>query len=250
MGAFAWEFPGASDGTPEIGFTSKGPRTSDNIAPDLREIAAQLNLSRHDYSCPGYGPYVRPCDNIFFEAWRSYAVERGASIGGWIVWSLLLIAIPMALLSITQEWMVRRRPYWMRCRCLFLRRYCPCPKGTKEEIEALDDFTWDKVRLAYWVLTACYFILPALHESLATMFFLKFLGYIDGRLPEGWTMNARRGTAASTMLWCASGFSTLSALCMLVKWRLSRRPKGWMEEQSLGQLEESTSEEDTPRYTD
>lgn len=231
-----------------MGFTSIGPRFSNNAGEDLRAIAAKLNLAPNDWQCPGYGPYVRPCDNIFFEAWRSYGVDRGTAIDGWVAWAMLFLALPLALLAIAQEWMIRKRPYWMRCRCIILKSWCPCPKGTKEEIEMLDDFTWDKVRVSYWGLTAGYFVLAALHEKLAIVFFMKFLEYIDGRLPTGWTMNARKGAAGPTMLWCAAGFTTFSAVCMVVKWRLSRRSKVWMEEQSLGQLGDAAKGD--ARYTD
>lgn len=161
---------------------------------------------------------------------------------GWLTWIMILSAIVIGILTLAQEWMIRRRPYWMRCMCVIGKRFCPCPTGTKEEIEQMDDYAWDKVRLAYWSLTAAYFSLPAVQCTFISYFLVNYYGYAEKRLPEGVTMNLRKNTKVQTILWVASMVSVVNALCILVKWRLSRQPKGWMDEQTLGQLEQSAGD--------
>ncbi|CAM1504411.1 Fc.00g020020.m01.CDS01 [Cosmosporella sp. VM-42] len=259
VGSFAWEYPTAPEGIPKVGFTSTGPRFFSNIVSDLQNIALKLDLPRNEWDCPRPGPYAPSCDNIFYEAWRSFATEKGILLGSWITWFMSIAAILLTTMAISHEWMIRYRPYWMRCRCWILKRYCPCPKGTKEEIEKTDDHVWDKIRVSYWGLVAGYFILPASHATFGSIFLVKFIGYFDDRLPEELSMNARRRTTGSMLLWGAAVLSTVSFLCMLGRWVLSRRPKGWMEEQSLGQLGDALERDHEPalhsrtesgRYTD
>lgn len=261
VGSFSWEYPNAPEGIPTVGFTSTGPRFSSDILNDLHDVATQLHLPRSDWDCPQPSSSAPSCDNMFFEAWRTFYSIRGFSVGGGVTWIMLVSAVLLTALALAQEWMIRKRPYWMRCRCIVLKRYCLCPKGTKEEIEQLDDFVWDKIRLAYWACVSVYFLAPAAQVKFTSVFFLKFLNYIDRRLPEGISMNPRANETPVRMLWVAFAASMLGTMCMLVKWRMSRRPKGWMENQSLGQLQDPLLDEDgelghasrgeeTGRYTD
>ncbi|KAH7001423.1 hypothetical protein EDB80DRAFT_722234 [Ilyonectria destructans] len=243
VNSFSWEYPTAPEGIPKAGFASRGLRFSSSIASDLRKIAADLELPQKSYDCPSPGPYGKPCENVFFEAWRSFATVNGVPVFGWLTWIMLFSAILMGTLTIAQEWSIRKRPYWMRCRCLIGKRFCPCPTGTREEIEQLDDHVWDKVRLWYWGLTAAYFALPAVQGTITSIFLPHFISYMEERLPEGISMNVRRNMKGEMMLWGAFVASQVSALCMVVKWRLSRRPKGWMDGQSLGHLERSSGDE-------
>lgn len=137
----------------------------------------------------------------------------------------------------------------MRCRCIIGKRWCPCPKGTKEEIENHDDFVWDKVRLSYWTLSAAYFGTAAAHACVTSVFFVKFLGFLEERLPEGISMRPRRRIASEVLLWVAFGIRCFSALCMAIRWKLSRRPKGWLDEQSVG-LDGNSGRPGDARYTD
>lgn len=153
-----------------------------------------------------------------------------------MTWIMLISALLLGIQVTAQEWMIKKRPYWMRCRCFVLKRYCSCPSGTREEIEQLDDHVWDKVRASYWGLLAVYFLLPAFQAAFSAIIFLRWMGYLEGRLPEGFSMNARRSMKGEALLWVAFLSSSASALCMVVKWLRSRRPKGWMEDQNLPPL--------------
>ncbi|KAK7415528.1 hypothetical protein QQZ08_012326 [Neonectria magnoliae] len=234
---FAREYPDAPEGTPSAGIASRGLRFSSDILQDLHKIAADVQLPPDSYDCPRLGGFAPKCKNGFFEAWRSFAVADGLPIIGWLTGIMLISAVVLFTLTIASEWMIRKRPYWMRCRCIVLKRFCPCPTGTKEEIEKLDDHVWDRIRLAYWALTAAYFLLPAAQGTFNTIFLLRYIAYMEDRLPEGISMEAKRNMTGEMTLWAAFLSSAVSTLCMLVKWRLSRRPKGWMDEQSLGPLE-------------
>ncbi|KPM36487.1 hypothetical protein AK830_g10093 [Neonectria ditissima] len=243
VNAFAWEYPDAPDGIPTAGVASRGLRFSADIVEDLHRIAADAQLPPDSYDCPRLGGFVPTCKNVFFEAWRSYAVAGGLPIVGWLSLVMLVSAVALFALTVATELMIWKRPYWMRCRCVFLKRCCPCPKGTKAEIEKLDDHVWDSVRLSYWGLTAAYFLLPAAQGAFNSMLLLRYMAYIEERLPEGISMEAERNMTGEMTLWAAFLSSAVSALCMLAKWRLSRRPTGWMDEQNLGQLERSSVDE-------
>ncbi|KAF7553781.1 hypothetical protein G7Z17_g3402 [Cylindrodendrum hubeiense] len=256
VNSFAWEYPQAPEGVPKVGYVSRGIHFSSDIVKDLHKIAADLKLPQESYDCPHPGPWAEHCENVFFEAWRSFATMNGIPIYGWLTWIMLFSALVVCIITIANEWIIRKRPYWMRCRCFIGKRYCPRPTGTKEELEQLDDQVWDTVRLCYWALTAAYFLLPAGHGTFHAIFLPHFMGYIEERMPEGFSMNPRRNMKGEIMMWGAFVASTVSTLCMLVKWRLSRRPKGWMDDQSLGHLERSSGDEPdetipaAPRGTD
>ncbi|KAH7156447.1 hypothetical protein EDB81DRAFT_880765 [Dactylonectria macrodidyma] len=243
VNSFAWEYPTAPEGVPKVGFASRGLHLSHNIRHDLDKIAADLGLPKESYDCPGYGDYATHCKSVFFEAWRSYAFHGGIPMIGWLTWVMIFSAIVLGTLTLAQEWMIRKRPYWMRCKCIFGKRFCPCPTGTKEEIEQLDDHAWDKVRLAYWGLGAAYFALPAVQSTFISFFLIRYISHAEERLPQGVTMNLRRNTKVEMILWAAFMVSVASVLCIFIKWCLSRRPKGWMNEQTLGQLEQSAGDE-------
>lgn len=236
MGSFSWEYPNAPEGTPTIGFTSTGPHFSANIVKDLRSVATKLDLPRKDWDCPRSGSSARSCENIFFQVWRTAFAVGGFPLVNPFIWIMLVAAVYLTALRIAQEWMIRKRPYWMRCRCIILKRYCPYPNGTREEIEKMDDFVWDKIRLLSWALIVVYYFFPAVHAGLDSAYVSRVLNNIDGGLPEGISMNPRTNEAPLIVLWVAFALSTMAALCMLVKWTLSRRPKGWMEERDLAQV--------------
>ncbi|KAH7273470.1 hypothetical protein B0J15DRAFT_588798 [Fusarium solani] len=247
--SFGWEYPNAPKNLPKAGITSSGLRWSSNIVNDLHQIARDLNLPQDTWDCPKFGAYEDPCGNIFFEAWRSYMVHNGMPISSWLLWVMVTSALVLGSWTMVQEWMIQKRPHWMRCRCIIGKRWCPCPKGTKEEIENHDDFVWDKVRLSYWTLSAAYFGTAAAHACVTSVFFVKFLGFLEERLPEGISMRPRRRIASEVLLWVAFGIRCFSALCMAIRWKLSRRPKGWLDEQSVG-LDGNSGRPGDARYTD
>jgi len=79
---------------------------------------------------------------------------------------LHLSAVVVGLLFVA-EWMIRRKKWWMRCQCpSFLKRFCPLPKGTKEEVEGLDEHAWDRLSVCLFWTAAAYVLLPALHGLL------------------------------------------------------------------------------------
>lgn len=226
---------------------------------DLHNIATALGIPRDDWDCPSPGRFAEPCSNVFFEAWRTYFYSSFGGLTGFLMWIMLLAAAILATTTILQEWAIKQKPYWMRCRCFVLKRYCPCPTGTKEEIEALDEHAWDKVRLSYWGMVMLYFLLPLLHGLITIHFFKDYLRYIDQRLPEGLDLNVTHGAAVKVALWVAFGASALSFSCILVKWWMSRRARGWMEQQALRELQIDRGDDDdatpatedgAPKYTD
>lgn len=255
--AFAWEYPTAPSALPAAGFVSRGPRSSSDTLDDLHAIATALDVPRDTWDCPSPGRFDEPCSNVFFEAWRSSFYMPLGGLTQLLTWIMLCSAAVIVALTILQEWAIRQKPYWMRCRCIVLKRYCPSPTGTKEEIEALDEHAWDKVRLAYWGLVMLYFLLPVLHGTIAIQFVKGYLDHFNHRLPGSFDMNVRQGVAVNGAILGAFGASIVSFACISAKWWMSRRARGWMDQQALGELpaerEESNdpaTEGDAPKYTD
>jgi hypothetical protein len=175
----------------------------------------------------------------------------GLPIHSWFVWINIVAALLLGTMDIFREWVIPNRPHWLKCRCIIGKRWCPLPKGSKEEIEQFDDYVWDKVRLAYWGLSAAYFGVAAGHTCLNSVFFVRYLSYFEERLPDGISMHGRRRLASEILLWVAFGIKTGGALCMAIRWKLSRRPKGWVDGQSLGRIERSKPNvADGGKYTD
>ncbi|KAI9172522.1 hypothetical protein HJFPF1_02024 [Paramyrothecium foliicola] len=242
---FAWEYPDAPEGVPKAGFTYKGPIWRLDTVEQFRTIAKDLGLPRDDWYCPSVSSNAPECANPFFEGWRSWLADPFGGAPG-LYFIILILAIVLTVTQLAQEWAMKKKPYWMKCRCAFAKSLCPCPKGTREEIESADEHVWDKVRLAYWGLVVAYFVLPAVHATVMSTFFVMHVENFDSRLPRGLNMNPRRGASLDALSWSTVAVAAVSFLCIVVKWHMTRKPKGWMEQQTLGNLPQQDSADPAP----
>ncbi|KEY69828.1 hypothetical protein S7711_08611 [Stachybotrys chartarum IBT 7711] len=232
---FAWEYPTAPDGVPSSGFTPHS-YTNVNVRRDFGVIAAAIDLPSESYDCPTPGPRVQTCSNVFFEACRSYMFSSPMSSQPSLPFIINCLTFVLAITVLFQEWAIKYKPYWMKCRCLILKKWCPCPNGTQEEIEALEEHAWDKVRLSYWALLMLWFKLSAVGGNALNRLFVMHVSYIDERLPEGLSVDPKIGPAYEVVSWGSLVFGFLSFVFILAKWFLSRRPKGWLEQQDLSNI--------------
>ncbi|KAB5536346.1 hypothetical protein GE09DRAFT_347277 [Coniochaeta sp. 2T2.1] len=137
------------------------------------------------------------CSNPFWTA-----VLRDRMFGhftiplAWFPFMLHLSAVVVMLLVWAAEVMIKKKKWWMRCQCpSFLKRFCPLPKGTKEEVEALDEHAWDRIRVYLYGTAAAYALPPAVHGLLMGAIFVGALRGFERDLPEGMGVDVVAGKA-------------------------------------------------------
>jgi hypothetical protein len=137
------------------------------------------------------------------------------------------------------EWVIdSEKCRWMRCQCpSVLKRFCPLPRGTKEEVETLDEHAWDGVRVPLYWIAAAYALLPAVYGLLIGSMFVAAMRSFDEDLPRGMSVDARLGDGFLRLAWSSAGFAVLSAVCVTGRWWLGKRPKGWMDRLDVGVLD-------------
>jgi hypothetical protein len=233
--AFAWEYPSSPDPSRTAGILSSGPHATFAALDAVQGVAQALSLPRGEWECNAYHyPTGEPqCTNPFFHAWRRNIIFDYRESIACLSFVMYVSAMVVAVLTLANEWMIANRPYWMRCRCLFFKRYCPCPKGTKEEIETMDENSWDKLRLWYCSMTVLYFLMPACFDTLMPMFFISHLEFLERDFPPEMTMAGIQGTGYRVLSWASAGSAVFALFCLRLKWQLTGRPKGWMEQQTL-----------------
>ena len=138
----------------------------------------------------------------------------------------------------------------MRCQCPGLvKRFCPLPKGTREEVEGLEEHVWDGVRVFLFWTGAAHCFLPAVHGLLMGVMFVSAVRGVESDLPKGMSMDVRLGRGYLGLAWGGVGCAVVSVLCVTGRWWLGK-PRGWMEEQQhLGVLDGSAGE-GSGEYTD
>ncbi|KAK2060027.1 hypothetical protein LY76DRAFT_486729, partial [Colletotrichum caudatum] len=124
--SFGYEHPGAS----KAGVLGSAP----HLPSDLAAVRRDLSVPADDWGClRGRGP----CASPYSQAFRHGFFMMPAALARF---SLVLACL------LATEVLVVARPSWLRCRCYFscFRRVCPCPRGSRAEIEALPAVLWDR----------------------------------------------------------------------------------------------------------
>lgn len=239
---FAWEYPDAPKDVPAAGISRSDVIGGLDEIEEFRNIATSLNLPDNQWRCSHSIKFEDDdCSNIFFDAWH----YRLGSFGGspWIRIVATAFGLLLIVYQLFQEWAIKKKPYWMRCRCLCAKGLCPSPKGTRQEIENSDEHVWDKVRLYFWGLLVLYFTLPAIYTTAISRLFLDHINLYNNRLPERIDMNAQLGSASEAITWGAVGTSFVSFVCILAKWYMTRRPKDLTRYQAVGSMAQPISEQ-------
>ncbi|GKT54520.1 hypothetical protein ColTof3_01859 [Colletotrichum tofieldiae] len=85
------------------------------------------------------------CDNPFFQAFSENYGSRYRLNFAWVRFLWYILAMFYGSAVLLSEWCITYQPYRMRCTCRWQwqRRFCTQPKGADEEMEALDQDTWD-----------------------------------------------------------------------------------------------------------
>ncbi|OHE90379.1 hypothetical protein CORC01_14327 [Colletotrichum orchidophilum] len=216
--SFAYEYPSKS----KAGIIGSSP----HLPYDLGAVSRALALPESEWAC--YHSAQDPCTgNPFLSAFRH---EWLVLPTGTANFAILYALVVVAYLLVT-ELLIAVRPSWLRCQCYFscLKRVCPCPRGTRAEIEALPLAFWDRYRAWCWWMLPCTAFLPAFTQGMNGMLLKAYVSR-----PRGLgDVNARFGTGFVVVQALCLGASVAGAGCMVLRKVLARK-RSWMEEQGVG----------------
>ncbi|KAK1994537.1 hypothetical protein LX36DRAFT_584204 [Colletotrichum falcatum] len=212
--SFGYEYPGAS----KAGILGPSPR----LPSDLAAIGRDLSVPADDWGClRGQGP----CASPYFHAFRySFFAMPAALSHVSLAYALVVLALVLAT-----EVLVLAHPGWLRCRCYLscFKRVCPCPRGSRAEIEALPAVFWDRYRLWMWCAVPCAAFLASFGLALNGLLVIDFL-----RRPNAGDMNVRFGTGFFALQAACLGASLAAAACVYLRKRVGRGAS-WMEQQGV-----------------
>ncbi|KAM0330115.1 hypothetical protein ACHAQA_004287 [Verticillium albo-atrum] len=145
---FGWEYPSAPSHDKTAGIVTPTHDTL-YLPSDFVPIGETLGLDPSSWGC--FPPvWSQPCENPFFAAFRRQFPYDGASD----TWTFFLLSSVIAYACVIAfiELSIAFRPSLLRCQCYFaaLKRVCPCPRGTRHEIERLNGAFWDRYRMWMW----------------------------------------------------------------------------------------------------
>ncbi|GKT54666.1 hypothetical protein ColTof4_08471 [Colletotrichum tofieldiae] len=212
--SFGYEHPSAS----KAGIVGSTP----HLPSDLAAIARDLSVPSDDWAC-FRGP--EPCASPYFRAFRNGYFELPTTLP----YVSLVYALVIVVFVLLAEVLIAVRPSWLRCQCYFscFKRVCPCPRGSRPEIEALPSVFWDRYRLWTWCMLPCAAFLPPFVLALNGLIVMKFL-----QRREAGDMNARFGTGFVVLQAMCFGASFAAVLCVYLRRRLGRG-SSWMAQQGV-----------------
>lgn len=221
-GAFGYEDPTTST----AGVVSSAP----NLPADFVSIGRQLDLPQSSWAC--YRHRGEDCTSPFYDAFgHRYLLEATSTTlstfsHGYALFFLALLLVAEALIPV--------RPSLLRCCCYFssMKRICPCPKGTRAEVEALPPSFWDRYRLWCWAFVPCVALLPAVGLLLNG---LIVRNYVSVR--RAGNVDARFGTGFLALQGLSLGAAFVSVGCMYAR-RVLGRGASWMEQQGAAAVKD------------
>ncbi|KAK0381829.1 hypothetical protein CLIM01_00842 [Colletotrichum limetticola] len=201
--------------------------SSPHLPYDFGAVAHALRLPQSEWACYHFAQDACQ-NNPFLSAFRnSWLILPTATANIALVYALVVVSY----LFVT-ELLIAVRPSWLRCQCYFscIKRVCPCPRGTRAEIEALPPMFWDRYRGWCWFMLPAAAFLPAFTLGGNGMLLKEYVNRPRGL--EG-DVNGRFGTGFVILQALCFAASVAGAGCMVLRRRLGMR-KSWMEEQGVG----------------
>lgn len=214
VASFGYEYPSAST----AGIVGPSP----HLPYDFTTIGKQLSVPSSEWACYSSSS---PCTSPFFAAFRTgYFMLPTTLTYVSLAYSLLLVSF-IALAEV----LIAVRPSWLRCQCYFscLKRVCPCPRGSRAEIEALPPGFWDRYRVWVWFTLPCAAFLPAFVLSLNGMMLKTFVDR-----PRAGNVDARFGTGFVVVQASCMGAAFAAAILVYARKALGRK-MNWMEQQGV-----------------
>ncbi|KAM0276090.1 hypothetical protein ACHAQH_007109 [Verticillium albo-atrum] len=236
--AFGWEYPSAPSHDRTAGIVDPTHGTL-YLPTDFVPIGQAIDLDPSAWGC--FPPvWSQPCENPFFAAFRRQFPYEGTSD----TWTLFLLSSLIACASIIAfvELAIAFRPSLLRCQCYFsaLKRFCPCPRGTRQEIERLNGAFWDRYRMWMWPVVPVMTGLTCLNLAVRGWMLMSWLD----RWAEGddvGDVRPRFGAAFVGLSWAATGAGFGAMMCVLARLLLSQRTS-WMAQQGATPSEDADGE--------
>nr|XP_036582464.1 uncharacterized protein CTRU02_07508 [Colletotrichum truncatum]KAF6791168.1 hypothetical protein CTRU02_07508 [Colletotrichum truncatum] len=212
LSSFGYEYPNTSTAA----IVSSEPRLPQNFI----YIGEKLGVSSSSWAClRGSGQ----CTSSFYEAFRNDSFIAPSTLTYFAhIYALSVLALLMIF-----EVLIAVRPSWLRCQCYFscLKRVCPCPRGSREEIEALPASFWNRYRMWMWPVLPLVIVLTAFALVMSGLLLKSYVNR-----PRAGNTNAHFGTGFIVIETASVAASFIAVICIYVRWILSRKVN-WMEQQ-------------------
>ncbi|EQB57373.1 hypothetical protein CGLO_02507 [Colletotrichum gloeosporioides Cg-14] len=220
LSSFGYEYPNASTAA----FATSVP----NLPYDFIQIGEHLGVDPSSWACLRSADQ---CTSPFFNTFRYDGFEMNRTLE----YASHVLAISYISILFLTELLIVARPSWLRCQCYFaaLKRVCPCPRGSRAQIEALSPGFWDRYRAWVWSTLPAFVFLPAFGLAMKGLLLKSYVSR-----PGMDEVNARFGEGFVVMEGTAIGAACLAVVCVYVRASLGKR-ESWMEQQGAVADEES-----------
>ncbi|KAH0425263.1 hypothetical protein CcaCcLH18_11097 [Colletotrichum camelliae] len=210
--SFGYEYPNASTAA----FATAEP----NLPYDFIQIGERLGVEPSSWACLRSADQ---CSSPFFDTFRRDSFEMTRTLE----YSAHILAISYIALLFFTELLIAARPSWLACQCYFaaLKRVCPCPRGSRAQIEALPPRFWDRYRAWVWSTLPAFVVLPAFGLVMKGLLLKSYVSR-----PGAGEVNARFGEGFVAVEGTAIGAACLAVVCVFVRASLGERVN-WMEQQ-------------------
>ncbi|KAF4926605.1 hypothetical protein CGCVW01_v002892 [Colletotrichum viniferum] len=220
LSSFGYEYPNASTAA----FATAEP----NLPYDFIQIGEHLGVDPSSRACLRSADQ---CTSPFFNTFSRDSFEMTRTLE----YASHILAIAYIALLFLTEALIAVRPSWLRCQCYFsaLKRVCPCPRGSRAQIEALPPGFWDRYRAWVWFTLPAFVFLPAFGLVMEGLLLKSYVSR-----PGAGEVNARFGEGFVVAEGTAIGAACLAVVCVYVRALLGKKVN-WMEQQS-GVADEET----------
>ncbi|KAF9871497.1 hypothetical protein CkaCkLH20_11144 [Colletotrichum karsti] len=175
------------------------------------------------------------CTSPFFDSFRFSNYDMPPALP----YFTHLYSIIFLILLLTIEALIHLRPSSLQCQCYFpfFKRVCPCPRGSRAEIEALPSTFWDRYRMWMWPMLPVAVFLPAFCLLLNGMLLRNYVNR-----PSAGNVNAQFGTGFIVLQSTSVAAALMAVLCLYARRLLGQR-SSWMEQQGAVAIEALLAQE-------
>ncbi|KAF4868927.1 hypothetical protein CGCSCA1_v011942 [Colletotrichum siamense] len=212
LSSFGYEYPNAS--------TAALATAEPNLPYDFIQIGEHLGVDPSSWACLRSADQ---CTSPFFNTFRHDSFEMSRTLE----YASHTLAIAYIALLFLTEALIAARPSWLRCQCYFaaLKRVCPCPRGSRTQIEALSPGFWDRYRAWVWFTLPAFVFLPAFGLVMKGLLLKSYVSR-----PGAGEVNARFGEGFIVMEGTAIGAACLAVVGVYLRASLGKKAN-WMEQQ-------------------
>ncbi|KAF5493555.1 hypothetical protein CGCF413_v010274 [Colletotrichum fructicola] len=212
LSSFGYEYPNVSTAA----FATAEP----NLPYNFIQIGEHLGVDPSSWACLRSADQ---CTSPFFNTFRYDGFEMSRTLE----YASHILALSCIALLFLTEALIAVRPSWLRCQCYFasLKRVCPCPRGSRAQIEALSPRFWDRYRAWVWTTLPAFIFLPAFGLVMKGLLLKSYVSR-----PGAGEVNARFGEGFVVAEGTAIGAACLAVVCVYVRASLGKKVN-WMEQQ-------------------